>query len=80
MTIGSLSGLASQATARQGNILGILGVGKYSTASTRVILILTINSSFWHLGLAVGLKLSRNSPSWQQWAEESGVSSDVAPR
>jgi H+-translocating NAD(P) transhydrogenase len=26
--VGSLSGLASQATARQGNILGILGVGK----------------------------------------------------
>lgn len=28
LCIGSLSGLASQATARQGNILGILGVGE----------------------------------------------------
>jgi NAD(P) transhydrogenase len=33
LCIGSLSGLASQATARQGNILGILGVGSGILAS-----------------------------------------------
>lgn len=33
LCIGSLSGLSSQATARQGNILGILGVGSGILAS-----------------------------------------------
>ncbi len=33
---GSLSGLASQATARQGNILGILGVSEYRVSILRL--------------------------------------------
>lgn len=36
-TIGSLSGLASQLTARQGNILGILGVGSGVLASLAAV-------------------------------------------
>lgn len=37
LCIGSLSGLASQATARQGNILGILGVGSGILASLAAV-------------------------------------------
>lgn len=36
-TLGSLSGLASQVTARQGNILGILGVGSGILASLAAV-------------------------------------------
>jgi len=37
LCIGSLSGLASQATARQGNILGILGVSSGILASLAAV-------------------------------------------
>ena len=37
LCIGSLSGLASQTTARQGNILGILGVGSGILASLAAV-------------------------------------------
>jgi NAD(P) transhydrogenase len=37
LIIGSLSGLASQATARQGNMLGILGVGSGILASLAAV-------------------------------------------
>lgn len=37
LCIGSLSGLASQATARQGNILGVLGVGSGILASLAAV-------------------------------------------
>jgi NAD(P) transhydrogenase len=37
LCIGSLSGLASQVTARQGNILGILGVGSGILASLAAV-------------------------------------------
>lgn len=67
LCIGSLSGLASQATARQGNILGILGVSSGILASLAAVgfppLVLAQFGGVAGIGAIIGKQYDHNLPS-----------------